>query len=351
MRQKTKSKFFRNSSEHLAFQHCLVWLWNKEMIINRECQIPAQVQQALIKCTDCSKNQPCTAMAKLAASIPSAATFTTSAAPSSAARLPEVSVLSDCTAASTASSAKSEHTPCFSRQQNESKPSSKSSSKRQCVYCDATQHNSIECPLIPASFKQDLPNFLNKGFKTNGSLSNHLIQVPIRRVTVTEIPGDGNCLFSAMAVGLQCHVHKNPVPDMTRRAAWGRINRSKFIQRLKEMLEEGFQFDADSSEPLSLALALEVCTSMSTEVYFQHMTEVGGPETWGGHFEVAVLSLRWKVKTHIFFLREVSHGQQVYQLAHSSGKPTDVNRIITIAWNGSHYDTIQLSPSDLAKLP
>ena len=116
------------------------------------------------------------------------------------------------------------------------------------------------------------------------------------------------------------------------------------------MLEEGFQFDADSSEPLSLALALEACTSMSTEVYFQHMTEAGGPETWGGRFEVAVLSFRWKVKTHIFFLRENSHGQQVYQLAHSSGKPTDVNRVITIAWNGSHHDTINLSRSDLAKL-
>ena len=60
---------------------------------------------------------------------------------------------------------------------------------------------------------------------------------------------------------------------------------------------------------------------------------------WGGFFEIAVMSQRWRYRTHI--LREVAQ-----ELKHFCSIGREHRKEISVVWTGSHYRALRILKQD-----
>ena len=158
------------------------------------------------------------------------------------------------------------------------------------------------------------------------------------------IKGDGNCFFTATAVGMAmaASAEKNDLPQDTQ-LRLGRQLRANQLAWMKDQVACHGRFPDESGA--LLADAITAATGMQASAYFAEMEKQGGSgeQTWGGFLEAAIIGKRLE-KTIYIFQKPASR----YVLLCQAG-PDDSPVSMFLVWTGNHFDT--LLPTDPGKNP
>jgi hypothetical protein len=160
-------------------------------------------------------------------------------------------------------------------------------------------------------------------------------------------PGDGECLFSSMAIGKLCLFKGMPLPPYVSRSSWGSRARMAFLQHVDRL-------QANGGSVLGVA-TLDVLVKESTDMEFaeyrRRMAKVEGNDrkTWGGFLEASLMCTHWRCKVAFFVWQET----QPVLWSISGDDDVDPKHghkgCIALLWWGTHYDLLRLSP-DLLRL-
>jgi hypothetical protein len=162
------------------------------------------------------------------------------------------------------------------------------------------------------------------------------VEFPLKDVKRITIPGDGNCLFSALALGsLYCTTPDRSDSDSTDFVKLlGERCRSTYLTNVKVMCEAEFHLPSG----LKLADMLRhMVSGQSVDNYLSKMTPpILSRLQWGSYAEASVMAGLWKVQVGFFGLT----GQSVVMLQEPLG--LDTGKHIAVLWNGNHYDLLVL---------
>ena len=160
------------------------------------------------------------------------------------------------------------------------------------------------------------------------------------------MPADGNCLFSALAVGhsLLSIPRTEEVPrgngplTMPERAKLGETCRNAFLAKVTHRHQHKLAW-ADGSD---LTAALDVGRGWpSVEEYLERMKfPITHRRQWGGYGEALLLSHEWKVV--IAFFAERAPGQYFLLCEPVSPPGANVALRICLLWKVTHYDLLSL---------
>jgi hypothetical protein len=204
-------------------------------------------------------------------------------------------------------------------------------------------HTTVECPLVMCLQHGGDEDLGTKMLTSLGSIDKskvtnwgRRVEFSLKDVKRITIPGDGNCLFSALALGsLYC---KNPCRSDSDSIDWlkdlGAGCRARYLDNVTEMCAANYVF------PSGLALAdmlRHMVSGKSVGDYVLRMTPpISSRRQWGSYAEASVMAGVWKVQVGFFGLT----GQSVVMLQEPMG--LDTGSHIAVLWNGSHYDLLVL---------
>jgi hypothetical protein len=162
------------------------------------------------------------------------------------------------------------------------------------------------------------------------------VEFPLKDVKRITIPGDGNCLFSALALGSRYCKEPDRSDSDSRDLLkqMGELCRAGYLQNVNDMCKADFHL------PSGLALADMLRHMVSGQSVDNYLSRMSPPITsrrqWGSYAEASVLAGLWKVQVGFFGLT----GQSVVMLHEPVG--LDTGSHIAVLWNGSHYDLLVL---------
>ena len=149
-------------------------------------------------------------------------------------------------------------------------------------------------------------------------------------VEVTDVPGDGDCLFHALALGIN------------------RVHGISFVKdglcggvRLRALL---LRFVSNSANVRIDGMAVQewirACHHESIDEYRARMRVAGGRRTWGGYLEVAFLA--HAISAHRALTVAVLHRRRDAWAVYAATGPCDAAGF-AVAWTGNHWMYAQLS--------
>ena len=409
IQQVSKSKVFgvRGTTEHLAFQTTIQWLWDKHQWHHPAdvTTLPAHVTQALQICQHCTAKRTgaCPIWEALQASQPPAAAIAThpDTAPGPALagtgstpkrvgaeskegtetatpdRLKD-SLLGLASARAVASGRKAGSaapvppgrragteaaTPVGSVERLGLASAKAMASKPKAGFAapappgrrggtEAATPVRLEESLGLASAKAVTPK---AGFATPvplssraGRLAGPLLTLSATEGTLIKVAADGNCLFASMAVGIYL-MKGGEVPDAGRTASFAARTRKHMLAWVTNAVKTQELIDG---VPVSTWLLDEEERPGITTIdqYTERMSAWGqGRDQWGGFPEVAVLTHMWEAWTVL--LQEAADGKSWTLRAYSGSAAKYPKPICIVRTNTEdHWEPVVLQPSAVAKL-
>ncbi len=161
-----------------------------------------------------------------------------------------------------------------------------------------------------------------------------------RGVTIIDVPGDGNCLFHAVASEvLRIHGLSFARPRAGESAGY----------RLRGLLMRFISGHPDSvvdpADGMTTREWISACTGMTIDSYVRRMATAGGRRTWGGFLEIAILAhiLRERKPVQFVVGHAQANGWAVYAVAGPADAPC-----AGIAWTGAHWQVMRVDDAGLA---
>ena len=366
LKQRTRSSGYMDvCEEHTAFRVVLLWLWRKWIMHTREQatlkQIPPHVrmclepleQDELQPCPLCQAGQ-CKFMVDLPARLSKLigrelSTSNVSSQPRDA--------VSGSVAAAPVTLAKEAAFPG----DGVTAPVARASGV--CCCCGAgnakNQSGILICQhcgdvdMIVASAKQKVPRAMPMVARNHAAL-------PVRLGATREncdggpgwefirIPGNGDCLFSSMAIGKLCLLQGKVAPGFHRRAEWGATARAGYLNHVDKLVARGGAVLGVAS----METLVHSSTGMDLATYRRCMRapDAANRRTWGGFLEASLMCQGWRCRV-VFFVWEGGRpvvwstiGGENVNLEHQHAGQ------IPLMWWGTHYDLLRLSPDILRSL-
>ena len=226
--QQTRSKDFTRGnakSEHMAFQTVLQWIWAKHTALSPGTVKPDWLAAELTPCAHCSKDLPCEAMARHWASkdsppVPLRVRMDTESTPAAAVDSAMETAISP--QHQTPTPAMMQETVHGSAAEMET--SNADVVQHQCEVClHWTTHAAKDCPLVLQA---------SSARASWCSRPPDLPRVHLNHAELLRVPGDGNCMFSAYALGCTTHLGNVPTGDSLK--SYGIRVRQHFLTRIKK---------------------------------------------------------------------------------------------------------------------
>jgi hypothetical protein len=222
-----------------------------------------------------------------------------------------------------------------------------------CDVCGVRFHTSKECPLMQMVLASDAK-------LTTVEASNRILSSAAQlrcKARLSEkscaskafkkvaIKGDGNCFFTATAVGIaMAGSAAREVPTQDTQLRLGRQLRANQLVWMKDQVACHGRFPDESGA--LLADAITAATGMQASAYFAEMEKQGGSgeQTWGGFLEAAIIGKRIQKTIYIF----QKHANR-YVLLCQAGPDDSGHDSTFLVWTGNHFDT--LLPTEPGKNP
>ncbi|CAE7217656.1 unnamed protein product, partial [Symbiodinium sp. CCMP2456] len=179
---------------------------------------------------------------------------------------------------------------------------------------------------MPAGLQSRLSGFLDVSARAEISSG------PWNRVRIC---GDGNCLFTAAAVGHRALKSGTLEMDAVKQRQWGKTNRAVQMQWMEQ--HQGEPFPPGESNTVLLKDAIIASSGKQPDEYFAHMGSTAACNAWGGWLEAAVMAFRWKCQVKVYSL---DGGTGRYRHLSTVGIVQNNGSIIRLLWLGDHYDLL-----------
>ena len=149
-------------------------------------------------------------------------------------------------------------------------------------------------------------------------------------VEVTDVPGDGDCLFHAVALG----IYRATGLSFERDGLSGGV-------RLRSLLLRFVRRSADVSiDGMTVQEWIRACHHETLDEYRARMSEARGRRTWGGFLEI--IFLIHAVSSHRALTAAVMHRRHDSWAVYAATGPADAPGF-AVAWAGDHWMYAQVS--------
>ena len=350
LNQKTRTVTYDDGpSEHDAFRETLLWLWRRHLIHVPEAahvELPQHVARALAP-RDKGNLAPCPAC------VARSCTFMEDA-PRVFLKYAEASEEMTCSGSRSGALEPAVEPASRVRGGSRSGALEPAVAALSCILCRGPLEEKLTgirvcglCTAMDASAHDVLvkaPSWVRRPSSASAfSIDAFGLDVDWERL---HVPGNGDCLFSAMAVS-KLLLEGRAVPPFDKRGRLGAACRKLFLESVANKVSDG----GDYLEAAPLSVLIQSSTDLRPEEYLRRMQSPnnGDRRTWGGFLEVAILCKRWTCRACVFR----ADGNRVSLLACVGNEPRAgfAHRgICAVVWWGAHYEALRLSDAALARL-
>ena len=311
LQQVSKSKVFignKGSTEHQAFQLVVSWLWQKHRVYQPKCDIPGQVARVLLPCQHCEARAPsCPTWAAVQAgeltttakATPSRAdTCLGSASAKTSGPAPQASTTTGRHAAA-ANTAAREATP--SRPGAGLASASTMAPTPRALTTTASRQAAMATPSVLEEHRPGLTSARTRPARgawphqstSPAPVARNQLVLNASEGNIIQVPCDGNCLFTCMAVGALLSRGSQPSTDRDKMDLLGIKCRRHFLKWVNAAMANGTTIHGESLLTWLVDPALHPGISNLGQ-YLQMMETWGdGQHQWGGFPEVCVLCTMW----------------------------------------------------------
>ena len=216
-----------------------------------------------------------------------------------------------------------------------------------CEFCSGP-HEDEGCPLFQAVLHRSLTETTEqKRVTLQQGVAGRGCQIHSPKITCIDVPGDGNCFFTALGCEIQ-RVHPDAVADrlpmleqFVNTKDWASI-----ATTLREFMLVYLRTTTDRFHDMNAAKLIEQATGMSMAAY---CTAMAGPHkgtaSWGGFLEAVFICRAVGHRLACAMFQQLVPGDEnsPHQALAWVGELNYPKRLVAITWTGNHWMRARLS--------